>query len=135
MNMLTPTEKIGIGSCHIKSAMTRVWCLSKTLNLVGLSRAMLGKRCLDAGFGQFFNILQQTCFKRGVFFQKVDAKKTSHICPKGLNETGQKELSERVLSCHHCGYTTDRDGSGAQVVLKRGLAAVEPSACDAPHCK
>jgi len=26
------------------------------LNLVALSRAMLGKHCLDAGFGQFFNI-------------------------------------------------------------------------------
>jgi len=94
------------------------------LNLVGLSRAMLGKHCLDAGFGQFFNILEQTCFKRGVYFQKVDAKKTSPICPNCLNETGKKELSERVNSCHNCGYTTDRDVAAAQVVLKRGLAAV-----------
>ena len=85
---------------------------------------MLGKHCLDAGFGQFFNILDQTCFKRRVFFQKVDAKNTSHISPNGLNETGKKELSERFLSCHHCCYTTDRDGPAAQVVLKRGLAAV-----------
>jgi len=108
----------------------------ENLNLVGLSRAMLGKHCLDAGFGQFFNILEQTCFKRGVFFpKKVDAKKTSHICPNCLNETGKKELSERVFSCHHCGYTTDRDGAAAQVILKEGLAAVGHSACDAPHCK
>jgi putative transposase len=85
---------------------------------------MLGKHCLDAGFGQFFNILEHTCFRRRVFFQKVDAKKTSHICPNCLNETGKKELSERVLSCHHCGYTTDRDGAAAQVVVKQGLAAV-----------
>ena len=55
------------------------------LNLVGLSRAILGKHCLDAGFGQFFNILEQTCFKRGVYFPKVDAKKTSQICPNCLN--------------------------------------------------
>jgi putative transposase len=94
------------------------------LNLVGPSRAMLAKHCSHAGFGQFFNILEQTCFKRGVFFQKVDAKKTSHICPNALNETGKKELSERVHSCHHCAYTTDRDVAAAQVVLKRGLAAV-----------
>jgi putative transposase len=107
----------------------------ENLNLVGLSRAMLGKHCLDAGFGQFFNILEQTCFKRGVFFQKVDAKKTRHICPNCLKETGKKELSERVLSWHHCGYTTDRDGAAAQVILKQGLAAVGHSACDAPHCK
>jgi putative transposase len=87
------------------------------------SRAMLGKHCLDAGFGQFFNILEQTCFKRRVFFQKVDAKKTSYICPNCLNETGKKELSERVLLCHRS-YTTDRDGTAAQVVLKQGLTAV-----------
>jgi putative transposase len=94
------------------------------LNLVGPKAAMLGKHCLDAGFGQFFNILEQTCFKRGVYFQKVDAKKTSEICPNCLKETGKKELSERVHSCHHCAYTTDRDVAAAQVVLKRGLAAV-----------
>ncbi|MEG4025281.1 transposase [Microcoleus sp. S13C4] len=94
------------------------------LNLVGLKAGMLGKHCLDAGFGQFFNILEQTCFKRGVYFQKVDAKKTSQICPNCLNETGKKELSQRTHSCHNCGYTTDRDVAAAQVVLKRGLAAV-----------
>lgn len=94
------------------------------LNLIGLSRAMLGKHFLDAGFGQFFNILEHTCFKRGVYFQKVDAKKTSQICPNCFNETGKKELSERVHSCQHCGYTNDRDVAAAQVVLIRGLAAV-----------
>jgi putative transposase len=94
------------------------------LNLVGLSRVMLGKHCLDAAFGQFFNILEQACFKRGVYFQKVDAKKTSQICPNCLNETGKKELSERVHSCHHCAYTTDRDVAAPEVVLKRGLTAV-----------
>ena len=96
----------------------------ESLNLVGLSRAMLGNHCLDTGFGQFFNILEQACFKRGVFFQKVDAKKTSHICPNCLNETVKKELSERVHSCHHYAYTTDKDVAAAQVVLKGGLAAV-----------
>ncbi|MBD2410792.1 transposase [Nostoc calcicola FACHB-389] len=94
------------------------------LNLVGLSRGMLGKHCLDAGFGQFFNILEQTCFKRGVYFQKVDSRKTSQICPNCSVETGKKELSERTHVCSNCGYTTDRDVAAAQVVLVRGLAAV-----------
>jgi putative transposase len=94
------------------------------LNLVGLSRGMLGQHCLDAAFGQFFTILEQTCFKRGVYFQKVDAKKTSQICPNCGTETGKKELSERTHSCSNCGYTTDRDVAAAQVVLQRGLAAV-----------
>ncbi|MBE9211421.1 transposase [Plectonema cf. radiosum LEGE 06105] len=94
------------------------------LNLVGLSRGMLGKHCLDAGFGQFFNILEQTCFKRGVFFQKVDARKTSQICPNCQHETGKKVLAERIHKCDNCGYQTDRDVAAAQVVLIRGLAAV-----------
>ncbi|MGB7377417.1 MAG: transposase, partial [Rivularia sp. (in: cyanobacteria)] len=94
------------------------------LNLVGLSRGMLGKHCLDAGFGQFFNILEQTCFKRGVYFQKVDAKNTSQICPNCQHETGKKTLAERVHKCDNCGYQTDRDVAAAQVVLIRGLAAV-----------
>ncbi|MDB9445783.1 RNA-guided endonuclease InsQ/TnpB family protein [Anabaena sp. CS-542/02] len=94
------------------------------LNLVGLSRSMLGKHCLDAGFGQFFNILQQICFKRDVYFQKVDSRKTSQICPNCGVETGKKELSERTHVCSNCGYTTDRDVAAAQVVAIRGLAAV-----------
>ncbi len=94
------------------------------LNLAGLSKGILGKHCLDAGFGQFFNILEQTCFKRGVYFQKVDAQKTSQICPNCQHETGKKTLAERVHKCDNCGYQTDRDVAAAQVVLIRGFAAV-----------
>ena len=80
--------------------------------------------CLDAGFGQFFNILEQTCVKRGVYFQKVDSRKTSQICPSCSVETGKKELSQRTHACSNCSYTTDRDVAAAQVVAIRGLAAV-----------
>lgn len=96
----------------------------ENLNLVGLSRGMLGKHCLDASWGQFFQILEQCCFKRGVYFQKVDSRKTSQICPHCGTETGKKDLSERVHACKNCGYITDRDVAAAQVVLTRGLAAV-----------
>ncbi|MEG4105573.1 transposase [Microcoleus sp. S13_C5] len=94
------------------------------LNLIGLSRAMLGKHCLDASWGQFFTILEQTCWKYGVYFQKVSADKTSQTCPNCLTETSKKDLSERTHSCSNCGYTADRDVAAAQVVLIRGLAAV-----------
>jgi putative transposase len=94
------------------------------LNLKGLARGFLGKHCLDAGWGQFFQVLEQCCRKRGVFFLKVDSNKTSQICPNCLVETGKKELSQRIHSCQHCGYTTDRDVAAAIVVLIRGLAAV-----------
>jgi putative transposase len=101
------------------------------LNLTMLSRGMLGKHCLDTSWGQFFTILEQTCLKYGVYFQKVNAKKTSQTCPSCLTETGKKQLCERTHSCSNCGYTTDRDVAAAQVVLIRGLAAVGHTACDA----
>ncbi len=97
---------------------------AENLNLKGLAKGMLGKHCLDAGWGQFLNILSQCCLKRGVFFLKVDAKKTNYFCPECLTETGKKLLSERVHSCHHCGYTTDRDVAASQIVRIRGLATV-----------
>ncbi|MEQ9480944.1 RNA-guided endonuclease InsQ/TnpB family protein [Coleofasciculus sp. F4-SAH-05] len=88
------------------------------LNLKGLARGMLAKSCLDAGWGQFLNILS------GVYFQKVPASGTSQTCPKCLKETGKKKLSQRVHKCQHCGYTADRDVAAAQVVEIRGLEAV-----------
>jgi putative transposase len=94
------------------------------LNLVGLSRGILGKHCLDSGCGQFFNILEQTCLKRDVYFQKVNSRKTSQICPSCSFETGKKEFSERTHICSNCGYTTDRDVAAAQVVAIRRLATV-----------
>lgn len=94
------------------------------LNCKALAAGMLAKHCLDAAWSQFFNILKQCCFKRGVFFIEVDSKKTSQICPNCGVETGKKDLSERVHKCNSCGYQTDRDVAAAQVVLNRGLAAV-----------
>lgn len=93
------------------------------LNCKALAAGMLAKHCLDAAWGQFFNILKQCCFKRGVFFMQVDSRKTSQICPNCGVETGKKDLSERVHKCNNCGYQTDRDIASAQVVLNRGLAA------------
>ena len=94
------------------------------LNCKGLAAGMLAKHCLDAAWSQFFNILKQCCFKRGVVFMEVDSRKTSQICPNWLVETGKKDLSERVHECNSCGYQTDRDVAAAQIVLSRGLAAV-----------
>lgn len=94
------------------------------LNLLGKSKGILVKHCLDAGFGQFFEILEQICFKRGVYFQRVDTRKTSQICPNCQHETSKKSLAQHIHNCENCGYTTDRDVAGAQIVLIRGLAAV-----------
>jgi putative transposase len=94
------------------------------LNLKALAKGMLGKHCLDAGWGGFLRKLEQVCFKRGVFFLKVDSKKTSQICPNCLAQTGKKDLSERVHQCSACGIVIDRDVAAAMVIKHRGLAAV-----------
>ena len=82
---------------------------------------MLCKHTLEAGFGQFLNILEFVCWKRGVYFGRVDPDLTSQTCPRCQTITGKKELSERIHSCPKCGYTTDRDMAAAQVVAQRGV--------------
>lgn len=88
------------------------------------ARGMFSKHSADASFGQFVNILQWVCFKRGVFFAKVNKKYTSQQCPECGTHTGKKELSERIHSCPVCLYTTSRDVASAQVIRNRGLELV-----------
>ncbi|MEG4287394.1 transposase [Microcoleus sp. C2C3] len=97
---------------------------AEDLNLKAMSAGMVGKHTLDAGFGQFLNILSHVCFKRGAYFAKVDPNGTSQTCPLCQTHTGKKELSERVHKCSECGYETNRDVAAAQVVLQRGYTAV-----------
>jgi putative transposase len=63
---------------------------AEDLNLKAMSRGMLCKHTLDAGFGQFLSILEWVCFKRDVLFLKVDANGTSQICPNCQTHTGKK---------------------------------------------
>jgi len=88
------------------------------------AKGMLGKHTLDAGFGQLLTILQWVCWKRGVYFAKVDKDFTSQVCPSCDTHTGKKELSDRIHSCPECGYTTYRDVAAAQVIRNRGVLAV-----------
>ena len=97
---------------------------AEDLNLKAMSKGMLCKHTLDAGFGQFLSILEYVCFKRGVFFMKVDPNGTSQTCPNCQTHTGKKPLSLRIHTCSECGYEADRDVAAAQVVMQRGYAAV-----------
>jgi putative transposase len=85
---------------------------------------MFSKHTLDAGFGQFLSILKFVCWKRGVYFGKVDKNYTSQVCPQCDAHTGKKELRDRVHSCPECGYTTHRDVAAAQIIRNRGLSEV-----------
>lgn len=97
---------------------------AEELNLKAMSRGMLCKHTLDAGWGSFLNILKWVAQKRDVYFALVDASGTSQTCPQCQTITGKKELSERTHECQHCGYRTDRDVAAAQVVRQRGLGGL-----------
>ncbi len=73
------------------------------------AKGMLGKHTLDSGLGQFFNILAWVCWKRGVYFSKVDYRYTSQICSNCGAHTGKKDLAERIHKCPECQYEINRD--------------------------
>jgi putative transposase len=116
---------------HLCNAAQTVF--TEDLNLKAMSAGMLCKHTLDAGFGQFLNILGHVCFKRGAYFAKLDPNRTSQTCPRCQTHTGKKELSERVHRCPECGYETNRDVAAAQVVLQRGILRVNNSSANMPY--
>ncbi len=96
---------------------------AEDLNLKGLAKGILGKHCLDAGWGAFLDTLAIVAWKRGVYFSKVPASGTSQECP-ACSASVKKDLSIRVHSCPECGYETDRDIASGEVIRNRGLKAV-----------
>lgn len=96
---------------------------AEDLNVKGLTRGMLRKDCVDAAFGQFLSLLEWTCFKRGVFFLKVNPNGTSQTCPSCL-ATVSKDLGVREHHCPECGYRVHRDQAAAEMVMIRGLEQV-----------
>ena len=88
------------------------------------AKGMFSKHSLDAGFGQFVSILQWVCWKRGLYFAKINKNYTSQVCPQCDTHTGKKELSDRIHACHECGYITHRDVAAAQIIRNRGIAAL-----------
>lgn len=94
------------------------------INLKSWSRNMLCKHNLDASFGQFFQILSHVCWKRDVYFAKVNKDYTSQICPNCGVHTGKKKLSERIHTCSECGFSCNRDFAASLVIKNRGLNAV-----------
>ena len=94
------------------------------INFVGWQRGMLSKHSADAGFGRFVNILEWVCFRRDVYFAKVNKDGTSQICPNCGAHTGKKTLDIRIHCCTECGYTTTRDVAASQEVRNRGITAL-----------
>ncbi len=94
------------------------------INFVTWQRGMLSRQSADTGFGQFVNILEWVCFRRGVYFAKVNKDGTSQTCPNCGAHTGKKTLDIRFHHCNECGYTTTRDVAASQEVRNRGVSAL-----------
>ncbi len=90
-----------------------------------MAKGMLGKHTLDAGLGQFVNqVLPWVCFKRGVYYGKVDPNGTSQTCPD-CGAWVKKDLSVRIHECHECRSVKPRDVASGQVIKSRGLSGIE----------
>ena len=85
-----------------------------------MAKGFLGKHTLDAGFGQFRDILKYICKIRGKYFGLVDHRGTSQTCPNCRAEV-RKTLADRVHNCPECGYQCDRDIASAQEICNRGI--------------
>ncbi len=89
-----------------------------------MAKGFLGKHTLDAALGCFVNeLLPWVCWKRNVYYGKVDANGTSQECPD-CGASVKKDLSIRIHQCPECGSTKPRDIASSQVIAKRGLIAV-----------
>jgi putative transposase len=62
---------------------------AEDLNVKGLTRGMLRNDCVDAAFGQFLSLMEWVCWKRGVYFAKVNVAQglwgTETACQVGLS--------------------------------------------------
>lgn len=88
------------------------------LNLIGLSRGMLGKHMLDAGHGQFLkSVLPWVGFKRGKAVVKEKAAGSSQECP-ACGEPVCKTLAIRWHECP-CGCSMPRDVASGLVLRNR----------------
>ncbi|MDR9403584.1 MAG: transposase [Halothece sp. Uz-M2-17] len=95
---------------------------AEEINFRTWQRGMLSKHSADAGFGQFVNILQWVCWKRDVYFAKVNKDGTSQECSQCGAHTGKKTLDVRIHRCPECGYVGSRDVVSAEVIRNRGLS-------------
>jgi putative transposase len=84
------------------------------------SKSGLNKSFLDAGFGQFIDILSYKVEKTGSKVVKVKPNYTSQIC-SNCDAYVPKSLSERIHHCPECQITLDRDINASINIKKVGV--------------
>jgi putative transposase len=82
------------------------------LKIKGLAKTKLAKSILDAGWGQFVEILRLKAEKAGVLTVEVNPSGTSQHC-SNCGHKVPKELKDRIHSCDNCGTVLCRDVNAA----------------------
>lgn len=100
------------------------------LNIKGLARTRMAKSIHDAGWGQFLSILSTKAENAGLLTVAVNPRNTSQNC-SNCGCKVPKKLKDRVHSCPHCGYVTDRDVNAAINILNLAVGYAEVSSKDA----
>lgn len=91
----------------------------ESLNVKGLAQMSLSKQVHDAGWAQFFTILEGKAESAGREFYAVNPRGTSQECSRCHAEV-RKKLSVREHRCPYCGLVEDRDINAAKNVKRRG---------------
>jgi putative transposase len=87
-----------------------------------LRNGKLSRAAHDISLGMFREILDYKAIEAGVTVLAVNPYKTTQRC-NGCKEVVLKDLSVRVHSCPHCGFTADRDVNAALNILGLGREA------------
>ena len=93
------------------------------LSIKGLARTRMGKSVHDAGWGQFFNLLEEKAQQYDRTIVRIGQwEPTSQVCSCCGIKDGPKSLSVRIWVCPHCGANLDRDYNAAvNIMLAAGL--------------
>ncbi len=77
------------------------------------AKSGLTKSILDAGLGQFVQIVTFKAANAGRQVSTIDSKYTSQVCSACGVKGPKKDLSQRVHTCTSCGIVLDRDTNAA----------------------
>jgi len=84
----------------------------EALNIKGLAKTRLAKSILDAGWGEFIDIVTAKAERAGRLTVAVNPSGTTQNC-SGCGIKVPKTLADRWHSCSHCGAELDRDLNAA----------------------
>ncbi len=97
------------------------------------AKSGLNKSILDAGWGQFQQIVLHKAACAGRTVLKVSPRYTSQVCSR-CGTVKKKDLSERWHSCE-CGAEMDRDTNAARNILRLGRSQQGAIPVEAPRLK